>query len=184
MTIPPGTKPEDVAWLERHENVKILVKITKPVLVPVLVALLGVYFDHRIGNVDDKVHQNTQRQDVGWKTMVPAVQELQQGQVLINQRLDLMQQLLLAFARNGGGAPVSSGPGTPAAGGASMSGTPRIGGAGTRPQPRPAPPPPTPVLTEKTKVHLLKEIESTKAQSQSPQQRLPNTIEELPVQKK
>jgi hypothetical protein len=157
MTVPPGTSPRDVAWLERHENVKILVKITRPVLVPLLVAALGVYFKYRLDSVHARVDQNTVRQEAGWQTMAPVVKDLQGQMTTVQTQLQLMQQLLVFVARNG------TGGGSPPA-------------TTLRPVARP------PAVSPETKAHLLKAVETTKA-FPTEQRPLPDRLADVPPNK-
>lgn len=78
---------EEKKWLKRHPKVNLAIKITKPIIVPIVVAVMGVYFDYRL-------QLNKEKAEAGYDVTVPAMQDLQEQVKMLTVKIDLIQQFL------------------------------------------------------------------------------------------
>jgi len=82
---------EDAKYLERHPRLKMLLVIGRGLIVPAVVAGVGVVFSGRI----DK---NKNLTEVGYSTLAPAVADLQKQVSTLGGQVSTLQQLILALS--------------------------------------------------------------------------------------
>ena len=146
--ITPDLTEDEKVYIEKHPWMRPLLIVVRIALVPAGMALMAGYFQYRSEAEGKKT-------DATYQIVAPALEETQKQVKALTDKVDLLQQLVVAVAKNGSAAtPVTPPP--PSTG--------RFGHGTTQVEvdaPRPTPLAPKPAAA--AKAELVKKLEQIKA---------------------
>jgi len=148
--VTPDLTEDEKVYIEKHPWMRPLLIVVRIALVPAGMAVMAGYFQYR-SSADDK------KTDATYQAVAPALDETQKQVKALTEKVDLLQQLILAVAKNGGAAaPVTT---TPSSTGTGHFGTGHVTVEVDVPHPAPLAPKPPAVA----KAELVKKLEQVKA---------------------
>ena len=149
-SVTPDLTEDEKVYIEKHPWMRPLLIIVRIALVPAGMALMAGYFQYRSEAEGKKT-------DATYQTVAPVIEETQKQVKALTEKVDLLQQLVVAVAKNGSAAtPVTPPPASTGRGLGRLGGTTQV----EVDVPRPTPLAPKPAAA--AKAELVQKLEQVK----------------------